>query len=153
TIGDPEKDFVAEDYFGLILQYPNTYGEVKDYRALAEKAHAGKALVTVASDLLSLALLTPPGEWGADVVVGSAQRFGVPLGFGGPHAGFMATRDAFKRSIPGRIVGVSVDSHGKPALRLALQTREQHIRRDRKSTRLNSSHVKISYAVFCLKKK
>ena len=144
TIGDPEKDFVAEDYFGLILQYPNTYGEVKDYRALAEKAHAGKALVTVASDLLSLALLTPPGEWGADVVVGSAQRFGVPLGFGGPHAGFMATRDAFKRSIPGRIVGVSVDSHGKPALRLALQTREQHIRRDKAMSNICTAQVLLA---------
>ena len=144
TIGDPEKDFVAEDYFGLILQYPNTYGEVKDYRALAEKAHAGKALVTVASDLLSLALLTPPGEWGADVVVGSAQRFGVPLGFGGPHAGFMATRDAFKRSIPGRIVGVSVDSHGKPALRLALQPREQHIRRDKAMSNICTAQVLLA---------
>lgn len=144
TIGDPEKDFVAEDYFGLILQYPNTYGEVKDYRALAEKAHAGKALVTVASDLLSLALLTPPGEWGADVVVGSAQRFGVPLGFGGPHAGFMATRDEFKRSIPGRIVGVSVDSHGKPALRLALQTREQHIRRDKAMSNICTAQVLLA---------
>ncbi|HLS69600.1 MAG TPA: glycine dehydrogenase (aminomethyl-transferring), partial [Kiloniellales bacterium] len=143
-IGDPEKDFVAEECFGLILQYPNTYGEVKDHRALAEKAHAGKALVTVASDLLALALLTPPGEWGADIVVGSAQRFGVPLGYGGPHAGFMATRDEFKRSIPGRIVGVSVDTHGKHAYRLALQTREQHIRREKAMSNICTAQVLLA---------
>src|SRR5690554_2001966 len=143
-IGDPEQDFVAEECFGLILQYPNTYGEVKDRRALVEKAHAGKALVTVASDLLALALLTPPGEWGADVVVGSAQRFGVPLGYGGPHAGFMAIREAFKRSLPGRIVGVSVDSHGKHGYRLALQTREQHIRREKAMSNICTAQVLLA---------
>ena len=142
--GDPEKDFVAEECFGLILQYPNTYGEAKDHRALVEKAHAGKALVTVASDLLALALLTPPGEWGADVVVGSAQRFGVSLGYGGPHAGFMATRDEHKRNVPGRIVGVSVDSHGKHAYRLALQTREQHIRREKAMSNICTAQVLLA---------
>ena len=142
--GDPEKDFVAEECFGLILQYPNTYGEAKDHRALVEKAHAGKALVTVASDLLALALLTPPGEWGADVVVGSAQRFGVSLGYGGPHAGFMATRDEHKRNVPGRIVGVSVDTHGKHAYRLALQTREQHIRREKAMSNICTAQVLLA---------
>ena len=118
-------------FFGALLQYPASTGDVFDYRALVERVHAANALVAVAADLLALTLLTPPGEFGADVAVGSAQRFGVPLGFGGPHAAYFSTKDAFKRDMPGRLVGVSVDRFGKPALRLAMQTREQHIRREK----------------------
>ncbi|HCS71955.1 MAG TPA: glycine dehydrogenase (aminomethyl-transferring), partial [Rhodospirillaceae bacterium] len=131
TVGDPFADLsgLGDDIYGLILQYPATDGAIRDFRALTAKAHDAGALVTVAADLLSLVLLTPPGEWGADIVVGSAQRFGVPMGFGGPHAAFMAAKDAFKRTLPGRLIGVSIDSRGKPAYRMALQTREQHIRR------------------------
>ncbi|MGH8714699.1 MAG: glycine dehydrogenase, partial [Casimicrobiaceae bacterium] len=114
------------DSFAVLLQYPGANGDVRDYRALVADLHAQGALVIVASDLLALTLLEPPGEWDADVVVGSSQRFGVPMGFGGPHAAFLATRDEFKRSLPGRLVGVSVDANGDPAYRLALQTREQH---------------------------
>ena len=149
VIGDPAKDLVPEQVFGVILQYPNTYGSVEDYRALVEAAHGAKALVTVCTDLMSLVLLTPPGEWGADVVVGNAQRFGVPLGYGGPHAAFMATRDAFKRSLPGRVIGVSVDSKGRTALRMALQTREQHIRREKATSNIctNSGLCALAFTI------
>jgi glycine dehydrogenase len=142
--GDPLVEEIGKDVFGILLQYPATDGAVLDYRSVCERAHATGALVTVASDLLALALLVPPGEWGADVVVGNSQRFGVPLGYGGPHAAFFATRDEFKRHIPGRIIGVSRDSAGRPALRMALQTREQHIRREKATSNVCTAQVLLA---------
>jgi glycine dehydrogenase len=139
--------------FGALLQVPGADGDVVDHRALVEAAHARGTLVAVAADLLALTLVAPPGEWGADAVVGSSQRFGVPMGFGGPHAGFLATRDAHKRSLPGRLVGVSVDAAGRPAYRLALQTREQHIRREKATSNICTAQVLLAvmaamYAVY-----
>ncbi|MBU6342405.1 MAG: glycine dehydrogenase (aminomethyl-transferring), partial [Bacteroidetes bacterium] len=125
-VGDWKSFDLSSNVFGVLLQYPGKEGVVADYRAFAEQAKAKGIFLGVATDLMSLALLTPPGEWGADCVMGNAQRLGVPMGFGGPHAAFFACADAFKRIIPGRIIGVSVDHHGKRALRMALQTREQH---------------------------
>jgi glycine dehydrogenase len=141
------------DCFAALLQYPGVNGDVRDYRALAEALHAKGALVLVAADPLALTLLAAPGEWGADVVVGSSQRFGVPMGFGGPHAAFFATRDEFKRSLPGRLVGVTIDSNGQPAYRLALQTREQHIRREKATSNICTAQVLLAvmaamYAVY-----
>jgi glycine dehydrogenase len=144
VVGEPEPDLPAEGVFGVLLQYPGTHGVIRDDRELVANLHAQGTLVAVAADLLALVLLVPPGEWGADVVVGSAQRFGVPMGYGGPHAGFFATREEFKRNIPGRIVGVSLDDAGRRALRLALQTREQHIRREKATSNICTAQVLLA---------
>ncbi len=130
-----------EAFFGALVQVPATDGSIADYRGLAEKVHAKQALLCVAADILALTLLVPPGEWGADIVFGSTQRFGMPMGCGGPHAAFFACRDALKRSMPGRLVGVSIDAHGHPAYRLALQTREQHIRREKATSNICTAQV------------
>jgi glycine dehydrogenase len=143
----------SESVFGCLVQYPDTRGEFSDLTDVCSKAHAAGALVCVAADILALTVLTPPGKMGADIVVGSAQRFGVPMGFGGPHAAFFATRDEYKRSMPGRLVGVSKDSTGKPALRLSLQTREQHIRREKATSNICTAQALLAnmasmYAVY-----
>ena len=138
-------DFVAtEDFFGAIVQYPAGNGEVFDYKNFATELHNQNIKLTVAADILSLTLLTPPGEWGADIVVGTTQRFGIPMGFGGPHAAFFATKEEYKRSIPGRIIGVTIDSHGDYALRMALQTREQHIRRDKATSNICTAQALLA---------
>lgn len=133
-----------DTFFGAFVQYPAASGQIRDYGEFAEKVHAAGSLIGVAADLLSLTLLTPPGEWGADIVVGSSQRFGLPMSFGGPHAGFFATRDELKRSMPGRIIGVSVDAEGNYALRMALQTREQHIRRERATSNICTAQALLA---------
>ncbi len=147
------KTELENDCFGVLLQYPGANGDIRDYREYAGAMHAKGAMVIVAADLLALTLITPPGEWGADVVVGNSQRFGVPLGFGGPHAGYMSTRDAFKRNMPGRLVGVTIDAQGNQAYRLALQTREQHIRREKATSNICTAQVLLAviasmYAVY-----
>jgi len=144
VVGAPQAALETGDYFGVLLQYPGVDGEVTDPRETIARAHAGGALVAVAADLMSLVLLTPPGELDADAVIGSAQRFGVPMGFGGPHAAYLATRDEYKRSIPGRIIGVSQDSKGRTALRMALQTREQHIRRDKATSNICTAQALLA---------
>ena len=145
VVGNAESTLAEDrDFFGALLQYPAQDGALQDYTGLINQAHESNVLIAVASDLLSLVLLHPPGEMGADVVVGNSQRFGVPMGFGGPHAAFYATRDEYKRSIPGRIIGVSQDSAGRPALRMALQTREQHIRRDKATSNICTAQALLA---------
>ncbi|OQR35751.1 glycine dehydrogenase (aminomethyl-transferring) [Pseudomonas sp. Bc-h] len=149
----PVDNLASHQVFGALLQYPDTHGEIRDLRPLIEQLHAQQALACVAADLLSLVLLTPPGEMGADVVFGSSQRFGVPMGYGGPHAAFFACREEFKRGIPGRIIGVSRDARGEVALRMALQTREQHIRREKANSNICTAQVLLAniasfYAVY-----
>ncbi|WP_109124983.1 aminomethyl-transferring glycine dehydrogenase [Dyella sp. C11] len=151
-IGD-DSEATSVDSYGVLLQYPNTFGQINDYKALADAVHKRHGVVCVATDLLALTVIAAPGEWGADIVVGNTQRFGVPFGFGGPHAAFMACRDSYKRSMPGRLIGVSIDAEGKPAYRLTLQTREQHIRREKATSNICTAQVLLAvmasmYAVY-----
>ncbi|MDP9503355.1 aminomethyl-transferring glycine dehydrogenase [Pseudomonas protegens] len=153
VIVDAVDNLPAHQVFGALLQYPDTHGEIRDLRPLIDQLHAQQALACVATDLLSLLVLTPPGELGADVVLGSSQRFGVPMGYGGPHAAFFACRDEYKRAMPGRIIGVSKDARGQVALRMALQTREQHIRREKANSNICTAQVLLAniasfYAVY-----
>jgi len=153
VIGDHATFTFSDKVFGALVQYPDTFGAIHDFAPFIAQAHAAGAMVTVSADLLALTLIKPPGEFGADIAVGSAQRFGVPLGYGGPHAAYFATRDEFKRQMPGRLVGVSKDSRGKPALRLALGTREQHIRREKATSNICTAQALLAnmaalYAVY-----
>ena len=152
-VGDPERDLEPEAVFGAIFQYPGTYGHVRDFAGAIGRLHAAQAVAVMIADPLALTLLKPPGEMGADIAVGSTQRFGVPLGFGGPHAAYMAAKEAYKRAMPGRIVGVSIDARGNKAYRLALQTREQHIRREKATSNVCTAQALLAvmasmYAVF-----
>lgn len=153
VLGNPWLDLKNHETFGVLIQYPGSSGLIRDIRPVVDLAHKQTALVTVATDILSLVLLTPPGELDADIVIGNSQRFGVPMGYGGPHAAYFATRTAYARSVPGRIIGVSQDNHGNPALRMALQTREQHIRRDKATSNICTAQVLLAiiasfYAVY-----
>jgi len=153
VVGDAWSELAGTECFGALVQYPGSSGQVRDLRSVVDAVHAGGGHTVVAADLLALTLLTPPGELGADVVVGNTQRFGVPMGYGGPHAGFLATREDFRRSLPGRLVGLSRDAAGRPALRLALQTREQHIRREKATSNICTAQVLLAvmasmYAVY-----
>ena len=140
-VGDPFTDLEGRDVFGALFQYPGSSGEVTDLRGPIAQAHGQGAIVSVAADILALVLLTPPGEMDADIVVGNTQRFGMPMGYGGPHAAYFASREKFVRSMPGRLIGVSIDNRGDSALRMALQTREQHIRRDKATSNICTSQV------------
>jgi len=135
-VGDFQTFDFSTPIFGAIVQYPNNNGELCDYKAFTDKCHAQEAKIAVVADLLALTILASPGEWGADIAVGTTQRFGMPLYFGGPSAAYMASREEFKRNMPGRIIGISKDANGKPALRLALQTREQHIKREKATSNI-----------------
>ncbi len=151
--GDYQTHQFDESYFGALVQYPNNSGQINDYKSFADRVHAVGAFVACASDLMALALITPPGEWGADVCFGNSQRFGVPMGYGGPHAAFFCAKDDFKRNMPGRIIGVSKDRHGRMALRMSLQTREQHIRREKATSNICTAQALLavmasSYAVY-----
>ena len=153
VVGDPDGFAFAGNVIGALVQYPATDGRVRDFRALCERAHTAGALVAVATDLLALTLLAPPGEWGADIALGNSQRFGVPLGYGGPHAAFFAIKDQYKRLLPGRIIGVSRDKAGRTGLRMALGTREQHIRREKATSNICTAQVLLAvvagmYAVY-----
>src|SRR6266545_535907 len=153
VVADPASFEFRPGVIGALVQYPTTDGRIEDYQEVCRKAHAVGALVTAATDLLALTLIQPPGEWGADIAVGNSQRFGVPLGYGGPHAAFLATRDEYKRLLPGRLIGVSKDRDGRPALRMALQTREQHIRREKATSNVCTAQVLLAviagmYAVY-----
>ncbi len=151
--GDFGKAIIDAGFFGALVQYPNNIGSVEDYREFIQTVHVNGGYVVMATDLLALTLLTPPGELGADVAVGSAQRFGVPMGFGGPHAAFFSAKDEFKRNMPGRIIGVSIDAQGNRALRMALQTREQHIKREKATSNICTAQALLAnmaamYAVY-----
>lgn len=144
VFGDYSSFEATDDFFGAMLQYPNSDGSVEDYRAFAAQCNQADIQLVVAADLMSLTLLTPPGEWGADAVVGTTQRFGIPLGYGGPHAAYFATKESYKRHIPGRIIGRTIDTDGNPALRMALQTREQHIKRDKATSNICTAQVLLA---------